>query len=106
MALARTQLDQMSQAQNQKLLASMEHRARQQVHLSQAVEGLSVAAISYYGVGVINYALKGLPDIAIEDSTIVTLSVPVIIIIAFIFTRRARHHVLKIAEHSAQNEEI
>lgn len=99
MALARTQLDLISQAQNQKLLTSMEHRARQQVHLSQAVEGLSVAAISYYGVGLVNYALKGLPDIAVADSAIVTLSVPVIIIIAFIFTRRARKHVLKIAEH-------
>tara|TARA_Y100001001_G_C7995137_1_gene304356 strand:- start:1690 stop:2007 length:318 start_codon:yes stop_codon:yes gene_type:complete len=94
MELARTQLDQMSQAQNQKLLSSMEHRTRQQVHLSQAVEGLSVAAISYYGIGLVSYVLKGLPDFTISDSLLVTLSVPVIITLSFILTRRARRRVL------------
>lgn len=97
MELARTQLEQILQAQNQKLLTSMERRARQQIHLAQAVEGLSVAAISYYGIGLVSYVLKGLPDFGVEDASIVALAVPVVILISVIFTRRARRHIPKIA---------
>ncbi len=39
------------EAQNQTLLASMDRRARLQLRLQQTVEGLSVAAICYYVVG-------------------------------------------------------
>jgi len=46
--------------QNQQLLASMERRARQQLRLQQAVEGLSVAAILYYVIGLVAYVAKGL----------------------------------------------
>lgn len=97
MELARTQLEQILQAQNQKLLASMERRARQQIHLAQAVEGLSVAAISYYGIGLVSYVLKGLPDFGIKDSSLVALAVPVVIVISIIFTRRAKRHIPNIA---------
>lgn len=58
LALVRTQLDHTAQKQSQLLLVSMEQRARQQVHLAQAVEGLSVAAITYYSMGLISYILK------------------------------------------------
>ncbi|CAN0573406.1 unnamed protein product, partial [Laminaria digitata] len=105
MELARTQLEQILQAQNQKLLTSMERRARQQILLAQAVEGLSVAAISYYGIGLVSYVLKGLPDFAVEDSLIVALAVPVVILISVIFTRRARRHIPKIAMDSSTLKE-
>ncbi len=39
----------------------MNNRARQQLHLQQTVEGLSVAAISYYVVSLISYLVKGVP---------------------------------------------
>lgn len=44
--------------QNQEILRSMDRRAHLQVRLQRAVEGLSVVAISYYLLGIINYALK------------------------------------------------
>ena len=50
MALIQTRLDQQMERQNQELLKSMNRRARQQVLLGQAVEGLSVFAITYYAV--------------------------------------------------------
>lgn len=93
MSLARTRLDFVNQEQSAKLLMSMETRARQQVHLAQAVEGLSVAAITYYAVGLIGYILKGIPGdslIGIYDPVIVAVSIPTIAILVWRATRAAR----------------
>lgn len=96
LALARTQLDHAAQKHSQNLLVSMEQRARQQVHLAQAVEGLSVAAITYYSVGLLSYVLKGTPDLALKDSTLVAMSiVPIAAIVAWL-TRRARKKISQI----------
>jgi uncharacterized membrane-anchored protein len=45
--------------QNQAILQSMDKRANLQLRLQQTVEGLSVAAITYYIVGLVYYAAKG-----------------------------------------------
>jgi len=71
--LLSTRVDIAREKQNQSLLASMERRARLQLRLQQTVEGLSVAAITYYVVGIVAYELKALhaagvhlqPDIAV-----------------------------------------
>lgn len=57
--LLRTRVGIVQEAQNRKILQSMNARAAQQLRLQQAVEGLSVAAISYYLVGLIGYSAKG-----------------------------------------------
>lgn len=88
MALARTRLDLVAQNQNQSLLRSMEKRARQQVHLSQAVEGLSTAAITYYAVGLLDYLLAVLPDSLIDRSLWLAGSVPVVAAVVWLVTRR------------------
>lgn len=70
--LLRTRVGIVQEQQNRKILQSLNARAAQQLRLQQAVEGLSVAAISYYVIGLISYAAKGLkafgwhvnPDIA------------------------------------------
>ncbi|RAG30140.1 DUF3422 domain-containing protein, partial [Burkholderia multivorans] len=43
-----------------RLLAGMERTARNQLHLQHAVEGLSVAAISYYVLSLATAAFKAL----------------------------------------------
>ncbi|MEO0343928.1 MAG: DUF3422 domain-containing protein [Pseudomonadota bacterium] len=43
--------------QNQVLLAQMDNRAAMQLRLQQTVEGLSVVAISYYGVNLLAYVV-------------------------------------------------
>lgn len=53
--LLRTRVNLTLEAQNQALLQSMNKRSKQQLQLQQAVEGLSVAAISYYLVGLVKY---------------------------------------------------
>ncbi len=57
--LLQTRINTTLQAQNKQLLESMNRRARVQLRLQQTVEGLSVVAISYYALGIINYLAKG-----------------------------------------------
>jgi uncharacterized membrane-anchored protein len=45
--------------QNQSILQSLDQRANLQLRLQQTVEGLSIAAITYYIVGLVYYAAKG-----------------------------------------------
>ena len=56
--LLRTRVGIVQERQNRQILQSMNARAAQQLRLQQAVEGLSVAAISYYLVGLFSYAGK------------------------------------------------
>ncbi|HNH44785.1 MAG TPA: DUF3422 domain-containing protein, partial [Agitococcus sp.] len=60
--LLRTRVDLTLEAQNQALLQSMNQRSKVQLQLQQAVEGLSVAAISYYLVGLIKYVIHSVAD--------------------------------------------
>ncbi len=61
-ALLRAQVDVEIERQNSELLVSMNERARAQLRLQQTVEGLSVAAISYYVVGLFGYIFRGARD--------------------------------------------
>jgi uncharacterized membrane-anchored protein len=56
--LLRTRVGIVQERQNRQILQSMNARAAQQLRLQQAVEGLSVAAISYYVIGLFGYAGK------------------------------------------------
>jgi len=81
--------------QNQDLLASMDRRAKLQLHLQQTVEGLSVAAIAYYAAGLVGYLAKaakaaGLP---VDPDVVVGLAVPLLAGAVFLAVRRARRHV-------------
>lgn len=56
--LLRTRVEIERERQNQALLEAMNRRAKLQLHLQQTVEGLSVAAISYYATGLASYLFK------------------------------------------------
>lgn len=79
--LLRTRMNLTIESQNQNLLQSMNRRGKLQLQMQQAVEGLSVAAISYYLVGLVNYTAESAKAIGlIQDSYLVTgLSVPFIV---------------------------
>src|SRR3546814_9928328 len=55
--LLRTRVDIAVETQNQGLLASVERSPRLQANLQQTGEGLSVAAISYYVLGLLHYEI-------------------------------------------------
>jgi len=78
--LLRTRVDITLERQNQDLLASMDRRAKLQLRLQQTVEGLSVAAITYYAAGLVGYLAKagsslGLP---LEPDVVVGVAIPLI----------------------------
>jgi uncharacterized membrane-anchored protein len=79
-ALLSTRVDIVREQQNQRLLESMNVRAERQFRLQQAVEGLSVAAIVYYGAGLVAYLAKGLKSagVHIDPDIAVGLAIPVI----------------------------
>jgi len=95
--LLSTRVDIARQTQNQSLLESMDKRAKLQLRLQQTVEGLSVAAISYYLVSLVGYAAKGLEPYGLPISAEVTmaLSIPVVITAAWLVVRRARRAMTK-----------
>ena len=90
--LLRTWVDVEVEKQNRDLLASMNNRAKLQLRLQQTVEGLSVAAVSYYVVGLIGYLAKGLkPDaVPVGVERIVAISVPVVVAAVWLVVRRIR----------------
>ena len=57
--LLRTRVEIEQQQSSQALLATMNQRQGLQLQLQSAVEGLSVAAITYYIVGLVSYLAKG-----------------------------------------------
>lgn len=59
-ALLRTRVDIERERHNQELLSAMNRRAQLQLKLQQTVEGLSVAAITYYAVGLAGYLFKAM----------------------------------------------
>ena len=81
--------------QNQALLEAMNRRALLQLHLQQTVEGLSVAAITYYAAGLVGYLAKAAkaagvavnPDVAVGVAV-----VPLALSVAW-FTHRLRSRV-------------
>jgi uncharacterized membrane-anchored protein len=78
--LLRTRVGIVQEQQNRKILQSMNMRAAQQFRLQQAVEGLSVAAITYYVAGLFQYAGKAMKAVGVQiNPDIVTgLLIPVI----------------------------
>lgn len=90
--LLRTRIDLTLEAQNQDLLHSMNRRSEAQLQLQQAVEGLSVVAISYYLVGLVKYAAESLKDMGwLEHPALITgLAVPVCAVLVWRGMRRLR----------------
>ena len=93
-ALLRSWVDLQLARQNSELLSSMNKRARLQLRLQQTVEGLSVAAVSYYVVGLLSYLFKAGEDRGLPfDATILTgLSVPVVVLAIWLVVRRIRRN--------------
>ena len=58
-SLLRARVELSIQGQNRELLASMNRRSETQLRLQQAVEGLSVVAITYYLMGLLGYLWGG-----------------------------------------------
>jgi uncharacterized membrane-anchored protein len=90
--LLRTRVDVELERQNRDLLKSMNDRTRLQLRLQTTVEGLSVAAVSYYVVGLFHYLMEGLHDkgVPVNTTLATALFVPVAMLGIWFLVRRIR----------------
>ncbi|ALG67437.1 DUF3422 family protein [Beggiatoa leptomitoformis] len=89
--LLRTRVEIKHEEQNRALLASMDNRAHLQLRLQETVEGLSVAAITYYAVSLVGYiakALKSAELLHVNPEIVMGISIP---IIALLIASGVRH---------------
>ena len=95
--LLRARVDVQLEAHNQELLSSMERRARLQLRLQETIEGLSIAAITYYGVSLISYALDGVVAAGLDlpKKLLAALSVPLVASLVWLGLRRVRRMIGK-----------
>jgi uncharacterized membrane-anchored protein len=98
--LLRTRIEVELEQQNRELLSSLNRRAKMQFRLQQWVEGLSVAAVSYYVVGLVSYLAAGAESAGWVDRYLVTaLAVPPVVLGIWWFVRRLR------ARHGGHEDE-
>ncbi len=91
-SLLRTRVDIAREEQNQQLLAAMDRRSKLQLRLQQTVEGLSVAAIAYYVIGLLAYLLKPFDRVwpSVHVEWIVAALIPVVAFSVWRGVQRAR----------------
>jgi len=91
--LLRTRVDVELEQQNQELLKSMNARTRMQLRLQTTVEGLSVAAVTYYVVSLFGYLAKAAHEfgmVAAEPGYVTAAFVPVAALAIWWVVRRIR----------------
>lgn len=90
--LLSTRVDISRERQNQQVLESMNRRAAAQLRLQQTVEGLSAAAITYYVVGIVGYAAKGLHSVGwpVNVELAMAISIPIVALAAILGVRHVR----------------
>ncbi|MFM7697850.1 MAG: DUF3422 family protein [Limnohabitans sp.] len=95
--LLRTRVDFQQEQSSQALLAAMNKRQGMQLKLQTTVEGLSVAAITYYIAGLVHYVAEGLAAKGwVSDPTMATAwAVPVIALVVWWITRRLHYKVFR-----------
>ena len=85
------------QQSSQALLASMNQRQDLQLKLQSTVEGLSVAAITYYIVGLVSYLAKGAQKLGwpLSPESTAAIAIPVVAFSVWWSLRRLHHRMFK-----------
>lgn len=95
--LLRTRVEVQVQQQNRELLASMNRRQYLQLRLQQTVEGLSVAAITYYASSLVGHLFEAVHRWVHIDAAIAQgWSIPIIALGVWLGLRRAHQRLAKI----------
>jgi len=96
-SLLSTRVDIVREEQNRQLLESMDRRARLQLRLQETVEGLSIAAITYYLVGLVGYAAKGLKAAGwpLDADLVMGASIPIVAVVAALGIRYVRRTIVR-----------
>ena len=93
--LLRTRVEIEQQQSSQELLDAMNRRQKAQMLLQSAVEGLSVAAVTYYGAGLVGYLAKGMKSAGwgVSPDVAVAVSIPLIGLVVWWGIRRLHRQV-------------
>lgn len=88
--LLRTRVEIEQQQSSRELLDAMNRRQKAQLLLQSAVEGFSVAAVTYYGAGLVGYAAKGAKSAGwnVSPDLAVAVSIPLIALAVWFGVRR------------------
>ena len=98
--LLRTRVEIEQQQSSQALLGTMNDRQDLQLKLQSTVEGLSVAAITYYTVGLISYMAKGAQKLGWPVSGEVTAAIAIpFVALGVWWSLRRLHHKMFHAKH-------
>ena len=94
-SLLRTRVEIEQQQSSQALLTTMNHRQDTQLKLQSTVEGLSVAAITYYIVGLVSYLAKGAQKLGwpVSPETTAAIAIPVVALGVWWSLKRLHHRV-------------
>lgn len=94
--LLRTRVDIALEQQNQQLLAKLTRGQEMQLQLQRTVEGLSIAAISYYVVGLLYYLAKAAKEagLPVQPELLTGFSIPLVMAGVWWLTRRIHHRLL------------
>ncbi len=104
--LLRTRVDVANQAQNVEVLRAMDRRAALQLRLQETVEGLSVVAISYYGVSLLAGMLMPAGEhLGVSRSLVVAgLTLPVVLVV-WMLVRRVRTRIGAATGHAPEGRD-
>jgi len=93
--LLRTRVDIQVEGQNRDLLSSMDQRAKLQLRLQETVEGLSIAAITYYAVGLVQYGAAAVKSagVPVPVEAVTGIAIPVVAAAVFLVTRAIRRRI-------------
>ena len=109
-AIIRTRIDLIVEAQNLALLKSVDQTTKSQVILQHTVEGLSVIVIAYYLSGLAGYVFKGMYELGwIGNANVVmAIFVPIAIGLAFLITTVSKKYLHKklAGEKSSEKPDI
>lgn len=96
----RTRIEFVNEEQTQKLLASMDQRARLQLRLQETVESLSVLVLTYYAVSLLAYMAKGGKEagMAIHPEIVAAIAAPIVAITFFIISKQRRKRIAAIGK--------
>ena len=95
--LLRTRVEIDQQQNSQALLGAMNRRQGLQLQLQSTVEGLSVAAITYYIAGLVNYVAKGAQPLGwpLSPESTAAVAIPLVALSVWWSLRRLHRRVMK-----------
>ncbi len=97
--LLSTRVDVTRERQNQKVLELMNRRAKLQLRLQQTVEGLSVAAVTYYVVGLVGDAARGVEALGVKVNPDIAMMVGIPVVAAL--TAYGVHRIRRLVTRNA-----